>query len=170
MSVAFDTGVEEALRKLAALDTTVHEVVTTIIKANLPKGHAPSLDDELETLLPEDGELESVVSTVEDNFDITLDSDLIFALFAGGTVQDLEEAVIDALKEKTPSKTAASDSHAYYMRNRARRKQQARQYRMRNLHKIRRRSRIYRRQVARGARRPRRRMGSAAGGFTFVPR
>jgi hypothetical protein len=163
--MSFELGVRDALAKVAALDSTVHEVVDVALKAHLPKGKAPSLDDELETLLPEDGDLEAAVTAIEDNFDIHLSNDEIFALFADGTVGDLEKMIV---RQLTGMKKKASYSHSNYMRNRAQHQQRSRQYRMRNMHQIRRKSRIYRKQVQRGARRKRKRMGSAAGGFSFI--
>jgi hypothetical protein len=163
--MTFELGILDALAKFASLDSTVHEVVDTALKAHLPKGKAPSQDDELETLLPQDGDLEAAVTAIEENFDITLPNDEIFGLFAGGTVSDLEKSIV---KQLTGVKKTAAYSHGSYMRNRARHQQRSRQYRMRNMHQIRRKSRIYRAQVNRGARRKRKRMGTAAGGFTFI--
>lgn len=165
----FGVGAVDAIFKIASLDQTVHEVVSTTIRAHLPKGKDVGQDDELETLLPEDGDLEAVVQTVEENFGVTLPTDTVFALFAEGTVKNLEKAVIKQLVAKSGEKTAAY-SHQAYMQNRARHQQRARQYRMRNLHQIRRKSRIYRAQVKRGSRRQRRRVGSAGGGYSFVMR
>lgn len=167
---AFGLGAADRLMKLASLDATVHNVVSTAIRAHLPAGQDPGLDEELEELLPDDGDLEATVATLEENFDVTLPSDTVFDLFSGGTVSDLEGALVSQLTAKTPSKTAAFDSHAYYMRHRARRQQQSRQYRMRNLHQIRRKSKIYRAKVKRRQVRPRRRVGSSGGGYTFIPR
>jgi len=150
--------------KYAALDTTVHEVVSSVLRAHLPRGVEPGDDKELERLVPEDGELEAVVKTLEDNFGVELDGDVIFSLFAEGTVGDLKKAIVDKLSMK---KTA---DHRYYMQHRAQIQQRNRQYRMRNLHQIRRHARIYRRKVKRRQVRPRRRVGSRGGGYTFIPR
>jgi hypothetical protein len=163
----FEVGARDAIEKVASLDDTVHRVVNTALKARLSEGQSPSQDDELETLLPKDGDLEAVITTVEENFDVHLPTDTVFALFAEGKVKNLEKAVIKQLVNKAGEKTAAY-SHANYMRNRAQNQQRSRQYRMRNLHQIRRKSRIYRAQVNRGARRKRKRMGTAGGGYTFV--
>jgi hypothetical protein len=153
--------------KYAALDTTVHEVVSSALRAHLPSGVEPSADKELERLLPEDGELEAVVSALENNFGVELDGDTVFRLFAKGTVGDLKNALVDELAMK---KTADQQSHRYYMKNRAQNLQRARMYRMRNLSRIRRRSRIYRKKVKRRQIRPRRRVGTRGGGYTFIPR
>lgn len=161
----FEVGLRTTLAKVASLDGTVHEVVDTVLKAHLPAGKEPGPGDELEDLLPEDGDLEAVVFTLEENFDVVLPTDDVFALFAEGTVADLEQALVKRLATKT-----ASYSHSYYMRNRARERQRSRQYRMRNLHQVRRKSRIYRAQVSRGARRPRQRVGSAGGGYMYIQR
>lgn len=165
----FELGVMDAMRKIASLDQTVHEVVSTALKAHLSEGKAPGPDDELEDLLPEDGDLEAVITTIEENFDITLPTDTVFALFAEGTVKNLEKAVIKQLVKKSGEKTA-SYSHQYYMRNRAQERQRSRQYRMRNLHQIRRKSRIYRAQVKRRQRRPRQRVGAPGAGYRFIAR
>ena len=157
----FEVGVMAALKKVASMDQTVHEV----IKPMLPAKASPT--DDLETLLPEDGELETVVAEVEDNFGIILPSNVVFRLFAKGTVVDLEKAVVDQLVMK---KTAATSSHAYYMQHRSQMQQKSRQYRMRNLHQIRRKSRIYRKKVKRRQIRPRRRVGTRGGGYTFIAR
>lgn len=150
--------------KYAALDTTVHEVVTSALRAHLPAGVDPGNEDELEELLPEDGDLEAVFKALEDNFDVELDNETVFRLFAEGTVKDLKKAIVDALSMK---KTA---DHAYYMQHRAQIQQRNRQYRMRNMHQIRRKARIYRKKVMRRQIRPRRRVGSRGGGYTFIPR
>lgn len=166
-SAAFDAGAHAALlTKVASLDGTVHDVVTSALKTRMPEGQEPAPSDELDTLLPDDGALEALVGGLEDNFDVSLGDDVVFDLFADGTVADLESAIVDGLVEKT----AAFDSHAYYMRNRQRRRQQARAYRQRNMHQLRRKAKIYRKQVARGARRQRRRIGTAGGGYSFIPR
>jgi hypothetical protein len=165
----FELGVMDAMRKVASLDQTVDEVVNTAIRAHLPEGKGPDDNDDLETLLPEDGDLEALIQVVEENFDITLPTDTVFALFAEGTVKNLKKAVVKQLVKKSGEKTAAY-SHQYYMRNRARERQRSRQYRMRNLHQIRRRSRIYRAQVKRRQRRPRQRVGAPGAGYRFVAR
>lgn len=165
-STAFTAGAHATLTKTAALDGTVHELVSTALGTRLPEGQAPAQSDELDELLPDEGSLETLVAGLEDNLDVSLDDGVVFDLFADGTVGDLESALVSGLVEKT----AASDSHAYYMRNRNKRRQQARAYRMRNMHKLRRRAKIYRRQVSRGARRKRQRVGTAAGGYSFVAR
>jgi len=163
----FELGVRDALEKFASMDDTVHRVVDAALKAHLSEGKSPGQDDELETLLPDDGVLEAVITVVEENFGIHLPTNTVFALFAEGTVKNLEKAVIKQLVSKSGDKTAAYD-HGAYMRNRAQHQQRSRQYRMRNLHQIRRKSRIYRKQVDRGARRKRKRMGTAAGGYSFI--
>lgn len=165
----FELGVIDAMRKVASMDQTVHEVVSTALRAHLPEGKDAGQDDELETLLPDDGDLESVIQVVEENFDITLPTDTVFALFAEGKVKNLEKAILKQLVAKSGEKTAAY-SHQAYMRNRAQHRQRARQYRMRNLHQIRRKSRIYRAQVKRRQRRPRQRVGAAGAGYRFVAR
>jgi len=159
----FALGIEMAMRKHASMD----QVVSDVVDASIAGYHDGDLseDDDLEDLLPGKGQLESVVATVEDNFDVILPADVVFGLFAEGTVGDLKMAVVRAL---IMQKTAAD--HAYYMRNRTKIKQRQRQYRMRNLHRLRRKAKIYRRRVARRQIRPRRRMGSAAGGYTFIQR
>ena len=154
----FVIGVVSEFEKLAAMDQRVHDMIAT----RLPK--KASLTDELEDLLPEDGELETLISDIEEEFDIHLPSDVVFRLFADGTVADLEKAVVRLL---VMNKTA---NHAYYMQRRAQMQQRSRQYRMRNLHQIRRKSRIYRKKVARRQVRPRRRVGTAGGGYSFLPR
>lgn len=154
----FEAGVRASLEKMAAMDQTVHKV----IKAMLPADASPA--DELEDLLPEDGRLEGVVAEVEDNFDVTLPPGVVFDLFAKGTVSDLERALVKHLAMK---KTA---DHRYYMQHRAQIQQRNRQYRMRNLNQIRRRAKIYRAKVRRRQIRPRRRVGTRGGGYSFVPR
>lgn len=168
--MSFELGVRDALAKVASLDGTVHDVVSTALKAHLEPGVAPGPDDDLDTLLPGDGHLEAVIQTVEENFDVHLPTDTVFNIFAHGSVSDLEKAVVKQLVVKGPEKVAAADSHAYYMRNRARIQQKQRAYRLRNLHQIRRRAKIYRRKVKRKAIRPRKRIGARGAGYTFIPR
>jgi len=150
--------------KLGAMDSMVHKVVSTVIRGHLDKGLEPAPEDELETLLPDDGELEAVIATLEENFDIKLPSDTVFALFAEGRVKHLERAIV---KQLVMEKTA---DHRYYMQHRAQIRQRNRQYRMRNLHQVRRRARIYRLRVKRRQVRPRKRVGTRGGGYTFIPR
>lgn len=151
--------------KLAAMDSIVGKVVDTTIRSQLPKGVDPSPGDELEDLLPEDGDLEAVIMTVEENFDVKLPSDTVFKLFSEGTVADLKKAIVDQIVEM--KKVA---DHRYYLQHRTQIQQRQRQYRARNLHRIRRRARIYRLRVKRRQIRPRKRMGSRGGGYIFVPR
>jgi len=155
---SFDIGVTVALTKIAALDQEVHEAVVAV----MPK--QASLGDELEKTLPGDGALEETVATLEDNFKIQLPSDVVFRLFAQGTVADLEQAIVDQLMM---GKTAG---HQYYMKNKARIQQKNRLYRISNLQKIRRHSRRYRRMVQRRVVRPRRRVGTPGAGYKFVVR
>lgn len=145
--------------KLGAMDAIVHGIVSKVLRA---KGAEPGPEDELEDLLPEDGDLEAVVATLEENFGVHLPEETTFALFAQGRVKHLEKAILQQLVlEKTAD-------HRYYMQHRAQIQQKNRQYRMRNLHMIRRRARIYRRKVKRHQVRPRRRVGTRAGGYTFI--
>ena len=150
--------------KLGAMDGMVHQVVSTALRAHLPRGVEPNADDDLETLLPEDGDLEATVMALEENFGVHLPTDTVFSLFAEGKVKHLEKAII---KQLVMEKTA---DHRYYMQHRAQIQQRNRQYRMRNLHQIRRRTRIYRRKVKRRQIRPRRRVGTRGGGYSFIPR
>ena len=150
--------------KFAAMDSIVDTIVDTTLRAHLPRGVDPSPGDELEDLLPEDGDLEAVVMTVEENFDVHLPTDVVFKLFSQGTVADLKKAIVGKLVMK---KTA---DHRYYLQHRTQIMQRNRQYRARNLHRIRRRSRIYRLKVKRRQVRPRRRVGTRGGGYMFLPR
>jgi hypothetical protein len=150
--------------KFAAMDSMVNKIVDTVIKSHLPKGIDPSPGDELEDLLPDDGDLEALIMTVEENFDVHLPTDTVFRLFAHGTVADLKKAIVDKL---VMSKTA---DHRYYLQNRTQILQRNRQYRARNLHQIRRKARIYRKKVKRRQIRPRRRVGTRGGGYMFLAR
>ena len=67
------------------------------------------------------------------------------------------------------AKTAAYN-HRSYMMHRERHKARARAYRMANAVQLRKRAKAYRRKVDRGMIRPRKRIGSAAGGYQFVMR
>jgi len=155
---SFDVGVVTALTKIAALDQEVHEAVVAV----MPKQASPG--DELEKTLPGNGDLEEVVATLEEHFKIQLPSDVVFHLFAQGTIADLEKAIVDQLMM---SKTA---DHMYYMKHKAKIQQKNRLYRISNLQKIRRSSRRYRRMVQRRIIRPRRRVGTPGGGYKFVVR
>lgn len=155
---SFDVGAIVAMTKIAALDQAVHEAVVAV----MPKQASPG--DELEKVLPGDGDLEEVVATLEDNFKIQLPSDVVFHLFAQGTVADLEKAIVDQL---LMSKTA---DHQYYMKNKAHIQQKSRMYRITNLQKIRRQSRRYRRMVKRRVIRPKKRVGTPGGGYKLIVR
>jgi len=158
-------GIKAALWKHASLDNTVHMVVSNVISAHLPKGREPSPGDELEDLLPDDGQLESVIQVLEENFSTKIPDKTIFALMAEGTVAHLEKAFVKNIIEL--NKVA---NHSYYMQNRAQILQRNRQYRMKNLAQIRRRARIYRAKVSRRQIRPRKRIGTRGGGYRFVAR
>lgn len=121
--------------------------------------------DDLDTLVPEDGELEKLILFLEDRFDVRLGDKVMYRLFADGTVGELIDALVAAL----PGKTAAY-SHHRYMLKREQHKARARSYRMTNAVALRRRAKVYRRKVARGLVRPRRRVGSAGSGYQFLVR
>jgi len=150
--------------KYAALDTTVHEIVSGVFRSHLPAGEEPAPDDVLEELLPEDGVLEQAVNTIEENFGVQLSPEKTFELFVEGTVADLEKAVVGELMEKT------AKDRKYYMQHRTKILQKQRQYRMKNLHKIRRRAKIYRAKVKRRQVRPKKRIGSRSGGYILIHR
>ena len=160
----FVVGVESGLTKVA-IKGDVEELVSGLIKKHLPEGHEAAPDDDLETVLAEDGQMEAIISTLEDALDVELSSDTIFALFAEGTVKDL----VDALSSEVMKKTA-DYNRKYYIKNRQQIRQRNMQYRARNIQQIRRKSRIYRKKVKRRAIRPRKRIGSKGGGYTFIAR
>lgn len=161
---SFDAGCRQAMVKVAVAGD-VEELVTSAIQQHLPARQSVSGGDELETLFSDDGKLETIISGLEDELGVELDADTAFALFADGTVNDLVKALASAVLEKR-----ASGGHAYYMRNRQQIQMRNRQYRARNLMQIRRKARAYRRRVKRRMHRPRQRVGSAAGGYSFVQR
>lgn len=159
----FKIGCQLGMEKVA-VKADVEELVMSTLQQLMPKRRDVSPDDELETLFKEDGKIESVIATLEDELGVKLEPDTAFGLFAEGTVKDLIHALASEVLEKK------AYDRGYYMRNRQQIQMRNRQYRARNLMQIRRKARIYRRKVKRRAVRPRKRVGSAAGGYRFVHR
>jgi hypothetical protein len=163
-SDVFDNGVCDGMVKVA-VRADVGEVVYDAIAGQLRPGLSPSPGDDLDTLMPEDGQLEKLLLFLEDRFDVVLGDSVMYRLFCHGTVDDLVDAIVAAL----PGKTAVY-SHQRYMLKREHHKQRSRTYRMKNAVQLRRRARVYRHKVARRVIRPRKRIGSASGGYQFVMR
>lgn len=162
-SQAFTAGTVDGMAKVA-IRADVGEVVYEAISGQLEPGMNVSPDDDLDTLMPETGQLEKLLLFIEDRFDIRFGDQEMTRLFAVGSVSDL----VDAVSQKI-SKTAAYN-HQLYMRHRERHKARARAYRLANAVRLRKKAKIYRRKVERGLIRPRRRIGSSSSGYQFVMR
>lgn len=162
-SDAFVAGAAAGMTKVA-VRADVGEVVYEAISGQLEPGMSASPDDDLDTLMPETGQLEKLLLFLEDRFDIRFGDREMTRLFATGTVDDLVESVSHKI-----SKTAGY-SHQSYMLHRERHKARARSYRLANAVRLRKKAKIYRRKVERGVIRPRRRVGSASSGYQFVMR
>jgi hypothetical protein len=67
-------------------------------------------------------------------------------------------------------KTASGEERQRYMQRRAMVLQKKRMYRLKNAQKLKRKSRLYRKKVKRKAHRPKKRVGSLSGGYTFLMR
>lgn len=155
-----DLGVRDALTKVAVVAD-----VEELVYGALAQYGARDPQDELEDLLPGRGALEAVVADLETMLGVHLADETLFTLFVDGTVDDLVRALTSALL----TKTAAYDRQAY-IQKRQFHINRSRMYRLQNMTVIRRKARAYRRKVKRRIIRPRKRMGTAAGGYTFVPR
>jgi hypothetical protein len=161
---SFASGVSDGMVKVA-VRADVSEVVYEAITGQLRPGLSPSPGDDLDMLMPEDGQLEKLLLFLEDRFDVSFGDKVMTRLFADGTVDDLVSAIVTALPEKN-----AAYSHQHYMLRREHHKQRSRGYRMANAVQLRRKAKAYRRKVARGTVRPRRRVGSAGSGYKFMMR
>jgi hypothetical protein len=159
----FAAGAAEGMVKVA-VRADVGEVVYEAISGHLRPGLSPSPGDDLDMLMPEKGQLEALLLFLEDRFDIRFGDQVMTRLFADGTVDDLVNEIAGRL-EKT-----AGYSHQGYMMRREHHKQRARAYRMANAMSLRKKAKAYRRKVSKGMIRPRRRVGSAAGGYQFLAR
>lgn len=163
-SELFALGTAAGMVKVA-VRADVGEIVYEAIGAFQRPGLTASPGDDLDMLMPKDGQLEELLLFLEDKFDVALGDKVMYRLFADGTVDDLVDAVVAAL----PAKSAAY-SHQRYMIKREHHKQRSRAYRMKNAVQLRRRARVYRSKVSRRLIRPRKRTGSAAGGYQFMMR
>jgi len=158
-----DTGVRDALTKVA-VTADIEELVYGVLRQYGARGP----DDELDDLVPAKGALEAVIADMEAMLDVNLSDKVLFDLFVDGTVNDLVRALSSAVLTKTAA--VSNYDRQAYMRNRHKHIMRSRMYRMRNMVVIRRKARAYRRKVKRRIIRPRKRMGTAAGGYTFVTR
>jgi hypothetical protein len=163
-SEAFTAGAQSAMTK-TAVAADVGEIVYDAISGQLEPGLEASADDELDELMPNPGQLEKLLLFIEDRFDFRFGDREMARLFAVGTVDDLVKSVTNAVTAKT-----AAYSHRSYMMHRERHKARSRAYRMTHAVQLRKRAKAYRRKVERGMIRPRKRIGSAAGGYQFVMR
>jgi len=133
-----------------------------------------SPDDHLDSVLPNPGEVEHLILSQEQNYGVTLaDGDAVY-MFSHGTIADLASEISRRIRDKEKTEKTASDQrstrHRWYMRNAPQLRAEARVYRMAHLMELRRKSRKYRSKVKRRLIRPRKRVGTASSGFSFVPR
>lgn len=96
MSTAKAAGARASLAKLAALDTTVHELVSTLVATRA--GRRPASGDVLRTI---DG-LESMIADLESNLGIRIADTRLRTLFTNGTVGDLEAALVAQVLARVP--------------------------------------------------------------------
>jgi len=165
MPWAFDLGFQT---KLAAIDGVYDHVVDSLRAAS----GDPSVGDNtvLEEALPEEGHLEAYLTEIEGDLKTSLSDGQLKAIFDGRwRVRDLVRALSSQVK------VAASDherrmAHQRYMANRGMIQSRAKAYRMTHMNQLRRKSRVYRKKVKRKIIRPKKRIGSSAGGYSFIVR
>ncbi len=130
----------------------------------------------LDDVLPKGTMLEALIASQEHNFNVHLSDAVLARLFASGTAEDLARALSAASMAAVPVKTASASpqqrqhAHQRYLQRRPMMLAASKAYRMQHMSQIRRRARSYRRSVKRKIHRPKKRIGTAGGGFSFIPR
>lgn len=156
---------EAASSGLSVLDSVIRDAQEISGNASV------SEEDLLDKALGGHGEAEHLVLSQEQNFNVKLSDAELTALFVGGTIGDLARLISSKLleREKTAS-DVKSQKHKWYMRNAPTLRAESKVYRMAHLMEIRRKARKYRMKVKRRLVRPRKRVGTAMSGFSFVPK
>lgn len=156
-----------------ASDQIADEIVDALALATGDQG--VSMDTVLEDVLPDEGDLEVWLQEQEQRFNVKLTDPELMGCFTSWTAKQLAAAVTKHAMARV--KTAAANeqqarqkAHQRYVANRGMHVQRARAYRMLHMHAIRRKSKAYRRKVKRKMHRPQKRVGTAAGGYSFIPR
>lgn len=129
----------------------------------------------LDDVLPRRGDLERLVLNHEQNYGVQLDDGELERIFTGGSVSSLARAISRrVVAEKTASSAmdpqARQRAHARYLTQRPQRLAAAKAWRMAHLQQVRRRAKRYRMRVKRRIHRPKKRVGTAASGYMFIPR
>lgn len=168
-ALGFAAGLTKAAAQARALDGVRDQVLAD---ARELSGDATlTSEHELEDALPEDGALELLVANQEQNFGVKIADDVIARLFAQGTLGDLARELSRLATQKVASDAQARQrAHQRYLMSRPQALASAKAYRMAHMQQIRRKSRAYRKKVKRGIHRPKKRVGTAASGFMFIPR
>lgn len=163
-------GLEKAAAAARALDGVRDQVLADA--REIAADATLTSEHELEDALPEDGALELLVANQEQNFGVKLDDAVIARLFAHGTLGDLAREISRLATQKVASSDpqARQRAHQRYLVKRPQMLAASKAYRMAHMQMIRRKSRAYRRKVKRGIHRPKKRVGTAASGFMFIPR
>jgi len=155
MPRASDLVLDEIIDDLAAVSGDVGVSSTSV------------LDD----VLPDDMVLEKFVHAQEQKYGTQLSDRELVGAFSTWTVRALAACLTGHLMAKVASDQGARQkAHQRYMAMRGLHLQRSKSYRLMHMHQIRRKAKAYRRKVKRKIVRPQRRVGTAAGGFSFVAR
>lgn len=166
MPWAFDLGFQT---KLAAIDGVYDHIVDSLREAS----GDPSVGDStvLEDALPGDGHLEAYLTEVESDLKTHLSDEQLKAIFAGHwRVRDLVRALSSQVKVAASNDQSRRMAHQRYMSNKGMHQSRAKAYRMTHMSQLRRKSRAYRKKIKRNIIRPKKRVGSSAGGYSFIVR
>jgi hypothetical protein len=171
--IAFAAGMAKAAA--AAFMTPIDDVKDTVLsRARALIGDGAREDMNLDRL----GEREvQFVSDCEDVFGVKLSDSQLSNLFSHGTFDALAAALTSCILHcKTAGTASKSDAqarqrrHQMYMMQRSQHLTRSKIYRMQHMQQIRRKSRAYRVKVKRKIVRPKKRVGTASGGYSFVQR
>lgn len=166
-TAAFAAGMIKAAAGVAidgVLDTVMGEL-------RAAAGDTITADVVLDDALPDGKTLEAVVTSCEHDCGVVLTDAELARLFAGGTARDLARMLSSHALKKTAEfadPQARQRRHQQYLMRRPQLLAKSKAYRMAHMNQIRRRSRAYRRKVKRKIVRPKKRVGTAAGGYSFI--
>lgn len=168
--LSFDLGVRDMLEKLA-VKAEVNDELIDAAQAQMVEASP----EQVIATLPKP---EAFMRHVEDSYG-KLPKKVLERALKSMTIDQLAKHLAKMVLNSTTSKVAAmgmsnpferQKRHKAYMTNRFRHIQRSRMYRMGHKAQIARKKKKYRRQVAMKARRPKKRMGSAGGGYFFMAR
>lgn len=160
----------------SASDQIVDELILSLSEAT--SDESTNRHTVLEDALPQDEALEPWLAEQESRYRVKLSDQDLGRCFSSWSVYDLARAITRLLMSRSATEKTAvmteqqqrQRAHQRYMAMRGLHLQRSKAYRIIHMQTIRRKQKAYRRKVKRKQIRPQQRIGSAAGGYTFIPR